>query len=266
MKYFNTCVTFRGDFQLGLINAPAKTKFHKGDEVFPGREIATILSDELRNSGFEISEIQYEEPFFTFNCLVDNIPFSFMVSILDLKKNETPLWEITVTPPQLSLWQKLQKVSYEKELEVLLKSFQQIVKNEPYFNDIKWYRDFNAEGLTSKYDTKAIVTKRSKKSQRYYKWESFVDTYFKYGFPAIFESSLVLMFVNLTLGTIVFLSAFFSWFFLNGVMMLWGNLLEKTKKVNPIGLFLFSIMLFMFLYGTVIFGWGIISKTVELIK
>ena len=120
-------VRFKGEF---------KKEFK---DEFPGRDLAELIAEKLRQKNYVVNSVEYEEPWFTVNVVSGSIEYPLMVSRSAMEED---YWEISC-PRTLRFFARLRGKSEDTELQNLVNTLDEILQDEKTIKDIKWYSDYS---------------------------------------------------------------------------------------------------------------------------
>jgi hypothetical protein len=136
----NTVVAIKGTFDARF---PEVTWLPKQGERMPGRELAELITDGLRQRGFDAKDVLYEEPFFTTRCQSGKYRYE-VLSYIYVPEEADAVWAVDCAPT-LGTWAKLTGKSEDAELGALLIAIYDTLKNDSRVIDMRWFEELPAK-------------------------------------------------------------------------------------------------------------------------
>ena len=203
-------VRFKGDF-----------KREVKDEI-AGRDLAEFVAEQLRQKNYAVHSVEDDEIWFTVNVVSGSIEYGLMVSHSYMSDE---YWEISC-PRSLGFFARLKRKSEDTELQNLVNTLDEILRDEGTIKNIKWFSEYS--DLTDSYITKPIA-KRLRLADKYF--EKLVLPLMITGWILAAIGGIVFGKESLLLriGSIIFLLPFIYFFGFMAVRFLWG-LVEDVKK------------------------------------
>ena len=127
----NTTVDFKADFDADF---PDLRKIGKDDDRVPGRPVAEMIQSGLRAHGFEISEIENNEPFFSINCRSGDYSYQIDISLAGGDR----VWEVHCDRA-VGFFESLRGRRDEKELGEILDAIHAVLKNNKRVHEVRWF-------------------------------------------------------------------------------------------------------------------------------
>jgi hypothetical protein len=136
----NTVVAIKGTFDA---NFPELTWLPKKGDRVPGRELAELITEGLRQRGFDAEDVSYEEPFFTTRCQSGDYRYE-VLSYIYVPAGADAVWAVDCAPT-LGTWAKLTGKSEEAEHGAVLIAIHDTLKKDARVIDMRWFKDLPGE-------------------------------------------------------------------------------------------------------------------------
>jgi hypothetical protein len=145
----NRVVAIRASFDPKF---PDLNSLPKGQDRLPGRELGDLVVRGLRKHGFQVSDLECEEPLFVTRCRSGDGEYKILCYVYTPDPVD-PVW-VVECPPTIGFLGKLMGKSDDRQIGPIVEAIHDTLRIDSHIRETRWFADLPFEPFSvARYDT-----------------------------------------------------------------------------------------------------------------